>query len=251
MEQAQSVMSAAGKKIDPAAFRAIVEMTGFDLRTFCSNLEKLVSYVGPKENISADDVNRVLKRTRVDPLYEFTNAVTDRNLPTALFYLDSLLTGGVIDHPLQLLAAMVNQIRRLLIFRAFLESSQGRAWQPGCNYGQFQSQVMPAIKEFDQVLAGQIEGWKTELEGSAEEGQKVTGSAKPKKKAPAWGADLAMAGAGKSPYPIYLMLQKSGGFTKKRIIEIMAHLQQADRRLKSAAGSPKTVLEEAVMFFCR
>ena len=102
---------------------------------------------------------------------------------------------------------------------------------------------MPAIKEFDQVLAGRIEGWNAELEGERRRRAKSRGQHPAEKKAPRLGgADLAMAGAGKSPYPIYLMLQKTEKFTKKRIVEIMTHLQQADRRLKSAAGSPKTVL---------
>jgi DNA polymerase-3 subunit delta len=256
LDQAGTMLSGTGKELAPAAFRAMVEMTGFDLRTFSNNLEKLASYVGPRTRIEAEDVAHVLSRTRIDPLYEFTNAVSEGNPPAALFYLDSLLSGGDIDHPLQLLAAMANQARRLLVFRDFLESPQGRAWRPGCSYGQFQSRVMPAVREFDRLLAERLEAWRGELAQSADPSAGATVKSKAKKKkakkkSAAAGSHLMMTGRGKSPYPIYLTLQKAERFPKRRMVEILAHLQQADRRLKSAGGDPKLVLEEAVLFFCR
>ena len=44
-------------------------MTGFDLRTFINNLEKLIAYTGERKNITKDDVKSVLERTRIDPIY--------------------------------------------------------------------------------------------------------------------------------------------------------------------------------------
>ena len=74
----------------------MLEMTGFDLRTFSSNLDKLISYVGDRTEISIDDVETVLQRTKKDPLYELTNAVSERNAPQAIFFLDSLLSDNFI-----------------------------------------------------------------------------------------------------------------------------------------------------------
>ena len=73
------------------------EMTGFDLRTFSGNLEKLVDYVGARQEITAADVEAVLNRTRQDPIYELTGALADRNPEQALFFLDSLLADGMFS----------------------------------------------------------------------------------------------------------------------------------------------------------
>ena len=77
--------------------------------------------------------------------HELTNAVADRRLDAALFFLDSILTSG--RHPLQIFAALVNQTRKLLLLKDFAESTYGRVWQPGGSYDHFRQQVIPAIVE--------------------------------------------------------------------------------------------------------
>ena len=84
-EQMQAVLSKARKTIDPATFKMMVEMTGFDLRTFGANLEKLISFTGERNRITGDDVSNVLKKTRQDPIYELTGALTDKNTAMHLF----------------------------------------------------------------------------------------------------------------------------------------------------------------------
>ncbi|OIN96322.1 MAG: hypothetical protein AUJ48_01755, partial [Deltaproteobacteria bacterium CG1_02_45_11] len=111
--RAQEILAHSGKTMAKDAYLAMYEMTGFDLRTFSSNLEKLVSYVGDRKNITINDVNSVLQRTKEDPIFELTGAIADKNMDNALFYLDSLLSGGI--YPLQALAAITNQIRKLLL----------------------------------------------------------------------------------------------------------------------------------------
>ena len=70
----------------------LIQMTGFDLRTFCNNLEKLISWVGDRVEITIKDVGSVLQRTKRDPIYELTNAISDRNVQRTLFYLTSILS---------------------------------------------------------------------------------------------------------------------------------------------------------------
>ena len=127
-------------------------MTGFALCAFLNNLEKLVNYVGDRKEITVEDVQAVLERTKKDPLYDFTNAVTDKNTENALFYMDSLLSGGDVGHPLQLLAAISNQIRKLMIVKDFTESRHGRDWHAGVTYATFKRRIMPSIQAFDTAL---------------------------------------------------------------------------------------------------
>jgi len=67
--------------------------------------------VGERREITAEDVAAVLTRTKKDPLYELTNAVTDRDWEKSFFFLASLLAGDI--HGLQALAAIANQVRKL------------------------------------------------------------------------------------------------------------------------------------------
>ena len=53
-----------------AAFQAMVDKTGEDLRAFAGGLEKLVDYTGQRSEITAADVEAALTRTKKDPLYE-------------------------------------------------------------------------------------------------------------------------------------------------------------------------------------
>ena len=143
------------KKMDRAAFDSLCDKTGFDLRTFANNLEILIHFVGDRQQITAADVTEVLQRTKLDPIYELTNAVSDRNLDKALFFLDSLLRGEA--HPLQILAALTNQMRRLLLAKDFAESPHGEVWFEECSYNQFRTQVVPAMMAYDQQLTVHLE----------------------------------------------------------------------------------------------
>jgi len=225
-------------------------MTGFDLRTFSSNMDKLISYVGERKSITAQDVEYVLKRSKKDPIYEFTNAVTDKNIERTLFYLDSLLTGGEIDHPLQLLAAIVNQIRKLLIIKDFTESSRGSVWFAGCRYDHFRSKVMPEIIEHDRAFLKQMDDWESMLLEEMDEDVKNQKKGKKKKKKSKASTDLIIAKNPKNTYPVFMMLQKSDKFTKNELIYALECLNKADLGLKKTRQNPKLVLENALIKIC-
>ena len=243
----EDALRRSGKRMTPAARRALYDLTGFDLRTVAAGVEKLVHFTGESRQIGADDVHQALPRTRRDPLYAFTEAVSSRQLSAALFYLHSLLTGGDFDHPLPLLAAVANQMRRLLVAKDFMESPHGRAWRPGCAYPQFQSQVMPAVKAFDQALQTALAAWEDSLqETDSASGKSVRG----KKRTAAPRSDLFMAGAGRSPYPIYKTLQKAERFTLLELRQFMRQISAADRRLKRSGTSGRLVLEQLLFAIC-
>ena len=88
-----------------------------------------------------------------DPVFELTNAVTDRNYDAAAFYLKSLLSQGFF--PLQIIAAIINQVRKVLIVKDFLESPAGKFWRPGLTFDQFKKQfsqtILPALQAHDAI----------------------------------------------------------------------------------------------------
>ena len=238
-----AVLSKSGKKIAKNAYSALYEMVGFDLRTFTNSLEKLVNYIGNRDMIMAEDVEAILKRTKKDPLYEFTNAITDQNRDMALFYLKSLLDGGEINHPLQLIAAITNQIRKLLIIKGFMESPFGKVWQSNCQYNNFQNSIIPAIIEYDKDFLSSQKEWDNMLLN----GMLLKGKSGTEKKS---GSELMVAKTPKNPFPVYKMFQKADKFKKDKILEAFVHTAEADLSLKSTGMDSRLILEKLVLQIC-
>jgi len=236
----QELLSRRGKTIDAGAFAAISEMTGFDLRTFRNNLNKLIDYVGERKEIKIDDVNLVLERSRKDPIYTFTNALGDRNLGDTLFIMDSLLSNGY--HELQLLAAAINLMRRLLVIRAFAEKQGQGIIQTGLSYPVFRDRVMPLIQTHDDELKAHLVAWGQTLSQS-------TGSeAGPSKKR--MGSDLLIAPNPKNAYPVYKLFEKAMAFTQTELFAAFKVLSHTDQLLKSSGQPPQSILANAVVKIC-
>jgi DNA polymerase-3 subunit delta len=248
-DRMRSILNQRKKKMAQDAYLALYEMTGFDLRAFSGNLEKLADFVGTRATISVEDVHAVLKRTKKDPIYEFTNAVTDRNTERALFFMDSILAGAEIEHPLQLLAALINQIRKLLLIKDFVTSVYGKGWYAGCPYGQFQNSFLPAIIEFDRNRYDQLSEWQSMLSVPAGDGAKKSKKQTiPKKSKPV--TDLVIVKNPKSPYPVYQMLLKSENFSQNDLLAAIEQLSRADMRMKSSGGNPRLILEDVILNIC-
>jgi DNA polymerase III subunit delta len=222
----------AGKAAAPGVFEAVSQLTGFDLANFCQGTEKLIDYTGDRSQISVADVHDLLRRTKTDPIYELTNAVSDRNLTKALFFLNSLRTDL---HPLQIVAALANQIRKLLLARDFIDSEFGRAFHGGIAYPQFQEQVMPAIAAYDAHVQELAASWQEE---GAQQDLRVV-------------ADLRLAAQPKNAYPVFQTLSKAHKFSQSELIEAMAHISRADMMLKSSGRNPTLVLTQVLQSICR
>lgn len=247
-ERMIEILDQVGKRMDKDAYMALYEMTGFDLRTFSNNLQKLISYVGDRKNITADDVESVLKRTKKDPIYDLTNAVSERDIEKSLFFLDTLLADNL--HPLQILAAITNQMRRLLLVKGFVESPHGGEWHGGIQFHQFKSRIMLAIQAYDADLLGQFETWDQMLsKQTGKDNQRSKNKNAKKKSRPI--TDLVIAKSLKNPYPVYQMLLKSEMFTTDELIAVLESLGQTDLRLKSTGQKPRLLLEKLIFFICQ
>jgi DNA polymerase-3 subunit delta len=241
-EHAKTILAPRRKSMNRSAVQALCEMTGFNLGTFSHNLEMLADYVGGRADITAEDVQAVLTRSKKDPIYEFTNAVADRDRDRAFFFLRSLLEGGM--HALQALSAIVNQVRRLLLAKGFTESLAGAAWHRGCSYPQFQKSVMPAVVQNDRELLVLIETWESELAEPPVDGPK-------KKKAKAKVvSDLVLAKNPGNTFPVYQLIKKSDGFSREELLRAFQLLSDTDSQLKSSALDARLILERLIWQIC-
>jgi DNA polymerase-3 subunit delta len=239
--QVRAALAPHGKSMDRAAFLALCEMTGFDLGTFSNNLEILIGYVGQRRAITAEDVAAVLTRTKKDPIFEFTNALTERHLDNALFFLGTLLGGEI--HPLQALAAMANQVRKLLAVKEFTCGPAGALWQRGCSFPVFQKTVMPAVVRHDREFLERLAAWEEAAAAPPAEGKK-------KKKPRAAASDLVLARNPANAYPIYILFKKAEGFSREELLAAIHRLSAADLQLKSSPLNPRLILERVVWQIC-
>jgi DNA polymerase-3 subunit delta len=246
-EQVQTVLNPRGKTLAPQVFAYICEVTGFDLRTFTQNLEKLAVYVGERPQITLEDARRVLSRTRSDPIFELTNALFLRDADGALFYLRSMLKQEL--QPLQILGAIVNQLRKVLMAKEFANGAGRRLWVPGMPFARFKTAVMPALMAFDQSLTARIEAWSEQLKAAPPEGAgKAKGKSKGKGKALT--SDLVLAKGPQSAYPVYQLLLKADKFSLDELLIALTKAQQVDRRLKGGRLDPALAIEDLLFSIC-
>ncbi len=240
-ENTSRLLTKAGKQIAPDAYRYLLEMTGFDLRTFTDNLERLISYTGQRSNITVQDAAALTRRTKQDPIYELSGAIAERNLEKSLFYAGSLLDNAVF--PLQILATLVNQIRRLLIARDFIETVSNGKWRRGMDYNGFRNQIMPLIKDYDAATKQHIEQREMSLMLEEKSGKKSK-----KKKTT---TDVILAKNPNSPYPVFLLLQNAEKYSTDSLINALDHLKNADRRLKSTGEDARLVIDDTLIKICK
>ncbi len=240
-ENTSLLLSNAGKQIAPDAYRYLLEMTGFDLRTFTDNLERLISYTGQRNTITVQDAAALTKRTKQDPIYELSGAIAERNLEKSLFYTGSLLDNSFF--PLQILATIVNQVRRLLIARDFIETLPAGKWRRGMDYNGFRNQMMPLVKDYDASTKKRIEEREESLSPEVPAGKKTK-----KKKVT---TDIILAKNPNSPYPVFLLLQNAEKYSTASLINALEHLKNADRRLKSTGEEARLILDDTLINICK
>lgn len=132
-----------GKKIEPRALAALIERVGFHPVAIVRETEKLALYVGQAVNITVNDLQAIVGRTREDALFELAEAVADFDLEQSLLLAARLIENGV--HPLVLVAGLRNHFKKLLLVRSFIESPRP-AFIDGMTYSVFQKGYLPDLK---------------------------------------------------------------------------------------------------------
>ena len=108
-----------GRKIEPAAAEMLVYLVGNNLQELVSELEKAILYVGEAREILVSHVRAIVSDTRVNSVFELTDALGEKKLEKALRSLGSLLNDG--EAPLLVLAMVTRHFRQLWKVRELLE----------------------------------------------------------------------------------------------------------------------------------
>ncbi|MGB7918639.1 MAG: hypothetical protein WCF40_01145 [Desulfobacterales bacterium] len=250
LETMNAVLAESGKSVDRDAFAALQEMTGFNIRAFTGNVEKLVNFVGERPQITRSDIFAALQRTKKDPVYALTGAVAARNLDDALFYLSTLMSEGLdAIRPEQVLVAILNQIRKLLRVKEFSAGPLGSVWVSGCPFNRFTAVVMPVVQQFDAELVDRKQHWQGQLSGAnRDQNPSPPKKGGEKKKA---ATDLSIVKNPNNPYPVYQLFLSAENYTKQELVQAFEHLSRADLRIKSSGDNRRLILEEVILGICK
>lgn len=114
-EQAQS----AGRNLTEDAMALFCRRVGNNLQEVHGELNKLFSYLGERTLVDAADVAAVVSDTRIDSIFDLTNALGQRDAATALRLLGRLLDEGTV--PLVILTMMTRHFRQMWKARELLD----------------------------------------------------------------------------------------------------------------------------------
>lgn len=111
-----------GKRLSAAAATLLVEMVGSEMGLLAQEIAKLSTYVGNRESIETQDVDRLVGQSRVETVWKMLDALAEGQPAQAFAALEHLLHQG--QEPLAILAAMSWQLRRLAQAARLLELGQ-------------------------------------------------------------------------------------------------------------------------------
>jgi len=116
-----------GKHMSPDAAEAFVTATGEDLRRVSAELDKLLAFVGERREITRQDVESVVANTAKTKVWEFSEALADRDCRRAMLLSSGLIADG--ESVFGLHAVAVRMIRDLIAARSMLDRGESSAFE--------------------------------------------------------------------------------------------------------------------------
>ena len=142
------------KTMAPALIDLLIDRVGFHPVAAVMELRKVAAYLGDRGQITRDDLDLLVGRTRQEALFELTSALARQDLEQSLIIADRLQENSI--HPLAVVAALRNFVRGLLLFRSLIEQPE-TGFSPAMTAAVFQQTCLPNLKKRDQ--------WKKEIGG--------------------------------------------------------------------------------------
>lgn len=143
-----------GKSMSPPLIDLLIDRVGFHPVAVVMELRKVTTYLGDRSQITRDDLDLLVGRTRQEALFELTSALARQDLEQSLVIADRLQENGI--HPLAVVATLRNFVRGLLLCRSLIEQPE-TGFAPAMPPAAFQQTCLPRLKERSQ--------WKKELGG--------------------------------------------------------------------------------------
>jgi len=202
-----------GKSITYSAFQKIREKTGENMHLIFGELEKLLAFTQGKPRIDADDVEGLVAQSSFGEIFDLTDAIANKSLPSSLSLLNSTLESG---EPSIKIHAMITRQIRLMLQAKLLTQQGGLSNLARMDYKNF----VNAYRNLPKELSDQLP------------------------------TDRKFNLLKQSPYPVYLALRQNNNFTLQELLDAMESLLKADIQLKSSHFAPGLILEQLIIELC-
>jgi DNA polymerase III delta subunit len=215
-DQVKETLEVHKKKMTPRGMERLYSRAGADMRGLKSELEKLVTYVGNRCEITDRDVDAVTLDLSAPTFFELTNVLRTRNLAKSLTALHENMK--IVEHPLQTLASIMADFRKLIAARELLFTAFAGHWRKGMRYNDF-VKILPEVKKAHPELSGKGKFRLFNLKD----------------------------------YPLYLLLKDVEIFPMRDLIRIVEAGLEADMMMKSTrvgGKSPELIIERLVHEIC-
>jgi len=120
----KSLCRDAGRTMTEDGLRQFCKRLGNNLQEIQAEFQKLVLYMGDRDPIDKADVDSVVADTRVDSIFDLTNALGSGHYTEALRLLRRLLVDGIV--PLVILSMLVRHFRQLWKIRELIDQGTSR-----------------------------------------------------------------------------------------------------------------------------
>lgn len=215
-KRVKETLSKAGKSIAQDALDEMYSRSGKELRRLHGEVEKLIGFVGDRERITVKDVESVFTDFHEAAFFDLINALRTADIRRCLPALHENLR--LVDHPLQTLAVIAGDIRKLMAARELLFTIFRSSWRPGMSFESFKPLAARAREEYPELAS------------------------KGKHKVLSF-----------SDYPLYFALRDAQKFPMDKLVRIMESILEADIMMKSSRlgnQSPGSILENLVFTIC-
>ncbi len=109
----QNIAQKYDKKISLKDAHILKETVGTHLLDLSNEIQKLAAYTGERTEIQADDIEKIVSKTKLDSIFELTKAIGEKNLEKSLKIQKYLLDQG--ESEVGILAMVTRHIRILLL----------------------------------------------------------------------------------------------------------------------------------------
>ena len=210
--EALRLLRESGRDIDDAALSELVNRTGPNLRLLASEVEKLVLYTTGRPAVTVADVALIVSKQKLARAFALAEALGDRDLPKLLRTLDEELweirTGtDKKKSEIGLLYGLISKVRTLLILQEMVRLG---TLKPVRDYNSFKSQL-------DRIPASSLP------------------------------ADRRFNPLAGHPFVLFQALKQSGNYRIEELVDAMATLLDANRKLVGSDLDEAMVLQQAAV----
>ncbi|MBI5232680.1 MAG: DNA polymerase III subunit delta [Coriobacteriales bacterium] len=148
--------AARGRRLAPDAAELMVRLVGYDLRRLEIEIEKVIAFAASKESLGRDDVEGVVIASAGASVFEFLDALADRNAARAMRLLARLLADGESVYGLH--AMSVRRIRDLITARSLGERGERGVGPLARTLGRPDWQIKQLPRQADGFADGELDG---------------------------------------------------------------------------------------------